>query len=199
MFFDLIQSSVKDGRPVWPMLFCLFFALQNTPLFGQRAQELVDVEHFSIEQGLINRDLNTCSIDQKGFIWAASRNGISRFDGVDFKNYKLTSTPFTVGWYSGFQIDVNGKVWLYPMIDCKTVKLVDPETDIQQPFDDYFSGKCPFKAHEIYQIMPGQRRPYVFYIALESGRLFEYNGRFNEITVPDGYNILSESFNFSGC
>lgn len=159
---------------------------------------MVDVEHFSIEQGLINRDLNTCSIDQKGFIWAASRNGISRFDGVDFKNYKLTSTPFTVGWYSGFQIDVNGKVWLYPMIDCKTVKLVDPETDIQQPFDDYFSGKCPFKAHEIYQIMPGQRRPYVFYIALESGRLFEYDGRFNEITVPDGYNILSESFNFSG-
>ena len=41
------------------------------------------------EDGLSNRRVYRVQIDQKGFIWFLTREGIDRYDGKKFKNYKL--------------------------------------------------------------------------------------------------------------
>lgn len=47
----------------------------------------VQVERFSIEQGLSDRTVKEIVQDQQGFIWIATDNGLNRFDGYGFLNY----------------------------------------------------------------------------------------------------------------
>jgi len=57
-------------------------------VFGQKMHSpKVQIESFSIEQGLSDRNVNFLTKDQQGFIWIATDNGLNRFDGYDFLNY----------------------------------------------------------------------------------------------------------------
>ena len=44
--------------------------------------------HLSTEDGLCSNAVSMISQDDLGFIWLATWNGLSRFDGYDFYNYK---------------------------------------------------------------------------------------------------------------
>lgn len=57
-------------------------------VFSQTARTpMVRVEHFSIEQGLSDRDVNDIVKDHQGFVWVATSKGLNRFDGYGFLNY----------------------------------------------------------------------------------------------------------------
>lgn len=45
---------------------------------------------FSIDDGLPSNLIYSCTQDEKGFLWIATDNGVSRFDGKYFRNYSLT-------------------------------------------------------------------------------------------------------------
>ena len=63
------------------MLFFLGF-LQS------KAQEIsLPFRHYSIEHGLANSDVYEIIRDNKGYLWLATDYGLSRFDGLNFKNY----------------------------------------------------------------------------------------------------------------
>lgn len=47
------------------------------------------LQHFSVNEGLIQSDVNKIIQDNKKFIWIATNGGVSRFDGLRFKNYKI--------------------------------------------------------------------------------------------------------------
>ncbi len=58
------------------------------PAFSQKAQApKVQVERFSIEQGLSDRNVSAMLKDRQGFLWIATDNGLDRFDGYDFLHY----------------------------------------------------------------------------------------------------------------
>ena len=44
--------------------------------------------HLSTEDGLCSNAVSMISQDDLGFIWLATWNGLSRFDGYEFYNYK---------------------------------------------------------------------------------------------------------------
>jgi ligand-binding sensor domain-containing protein len=53
--------------------------------------------------------------DKKGFLWIATHNGLSRFDGLHFKNY--TYSPNDSGslrsiWVTDMALDQNGIIWI---------------------------------------------------------------------------------------
>ena len=51
------------------------------------AQEFtVDVTSYNWEDGLPHRQINATAKDESGFLWIATRAGVSRFDGYNFKN-----------------------------------------------------------------------------------------------------------------
>ncbi len=60
-------------------------------LIGLTCPELMAQEHrafarrYGIEDGLPHRQVNKVIQDRRGFIWAATNGGVTRFDGRHFK------------------------------------------------------------------------------------------------------------------
>lgn len=52
------------------------------------AQPICQIQHFSIYNGLVQRTVSDIVQDSKGFIWFSTWNGLNRYDGYTFKNYK---------------------------------------------------------------------------------------------------------------
>ena len=52
------------------------------------AQGLIDVRHYSIEDGLSQNIVQDMLQDDDGYIWLATWNGLEKYDGYTFKNYK---------------------------------------------------------------------------------------------------------------
>ena len=47
------------------------------------------MQHYSVNEGLIQSDVNKIIEDHKKFIWIATNGGVSRFDGLKLINYKI--------------------------------------------------------------------------------------------------------------
>ena len=52
------------------------------------AQPICQIQHFSIYNGLAQRTVTDIAQDSKGFIWFSTWNGLNKFNGYTFKNYK---------------------------------------------------------------------------------------------------------------
>ena len=52
------------------------------------AQPICQIQHFSLYNGLVQRTVSDIVQDSKGFIWFSTWNGLNRYDGYTFKNYK---------------------------------------------------------------------------------------------------------------
>lgn len=56
------------------------------------AQGLIDVRHYSIEDGMSQNTIQGIIQDNEGYVWLATWNGLEKFDGYSFKNYKSYPT-----------------------------------------------------------------------------------------------------------
>ena len=71
-------------------------------------------KHYQVENGLTNNAIY-CSIqDKNGFMWFGTRDGLNRFDGYHFKNYKISNkenslVPDLIYCISA---DKKGKLWV---------------------------------------------------------------------------------------
>lgn len=60
-------------------------------------------KNYDIQDGLCDNNVISIIEDQKGFIWIGTREGLSRFDGAEFKNFYFSDTSNTIGnYYSSF-------------------------------------------------------------------------------------------------
>lgn len=51
-----------------------------------------DIDNFGIMSGLSDGDVMSITQDSKGYIWAATANGLNRFDGARFINYTVANS-----------------------------------------------------------------------------------------------------------
>lgn len=51
----------------------------------------IDLRHLTIHKGLSNNIVYSIAEDSKGLLWFGTRNGVNRYDGYEFKHYKLVS------------------------------------------------------------------------------------------------------------
>lgn len=51
------------------------------------SQSPVQFNHYTVEQGLPDNNIGDILQDERGFTWLATANGLSRFDGVQFRNF----------------------------------------------------------------------------------------------------------------
>lgn len=54
-------------------------------VFSQKA--IVEYHEYSIDNGLVDNWVNDFEKDANGFVWIATNDGISRFDGYNFINF----------------------------------------------------------------------------------------------------------------
>jgi len=68
-------------------------------------------QNYTTEHGLPSSEIHCTVEDKNGYIWIATDNGLSRFDGYEFKNYgTLDGLENTVIFY--LQIAPDGLMWM---------------------------------------------------------------------------------------
>ena len=68
----------------------LLFLFIFLPTFLFALPHDLHFRHFSVENGLSSNCVRTLLQDKYGFIWAGTDEGLSRYDGVEFKSYKYS-------------------------------------------------------------------------------------------------------------
>ncbi|MBL8152129.1 MAG: histidine kinase, partial [Blastocatellia bacterium] len=58
------------------------------PLINATAQNIIQFEHLSIEQGLSQSTVTSIVEDHLGFIWFGTEEGLNKYDGYGFTVYK---------------------------------------------------------------------------------------------------------------
>ena len=95
--------------------------------------------HLSTENGLCSNAVSMICQDDLGFIWLATWNGLSRFDGYEFYNYKTGNSSHIKNLHNrilDIVIDQSQNVWMHMYDD--RVFVLDRNTDqIINPFEGY--------------------------------------------------------------
>ena len=102
--------------------------------------------HFTTEDGLCSNAISMLYQDDLGYIWIATWNGMSRFDGYNFYNYRTGNASHVQNLHNrilDLAIDQSQNVWMH-MYDGR-VFVLDRSTDkIINPFQKY-KGNEDFK------------------------------------------------------
>src|SRR5438477_1252681 len=69
------------------------------------------LRHYTTADGLANNTVLSIASDSRGFLWFATAEGLSRFDGYGFAN-QTTSTGLPHGSVRQVLIDRHGNYWL---------------------------------------------------------------------------------------
>ena len=95
--------------------------------------------HLSTEDGLCSNAVSMICQDDLGFMWLATWNGLSRFDGYEFYNYKTGNSSHIKNLHNrilDIVIDQSQNVWMHMYDD--RVFVLDRNTDqIINPFEGY--------------------------------------------------------------
>src|SRR4030095_1536026 len=69
--------------------------------------------HYSIREGLAGSNVYAVTQDKEGFMWFATETGVSRFDGVRFKNFTIED-GLPDNEILNFFSDSKGRLWMMP-------------------------------------------------------------------------------------
>ncbi len=98
-------------------LFALLLALagwHGAPAWAAPAPTL-RFEHLSVEDGLAQETVLATTQDRDGFMWFGTQNGLSRFDGYRFVNFRnVVGDPTTLGsnYIRVLHVDRTGRLWI---------------------------------------------------------------------------------------
>ena len=118
------------------LLQTLLVVLALSSVNGVRAQHLqASLSHYSTENGMPSNTVSSLANDDYGYIWMGTWNGVSRFDGYNFYNYKTGIASGIRGLHNRVDkitIDQSQNVWL-KMYDGK-MYVINRQTDcIEDP------------------------------------------------------------------
>ena len=71
--------------------------------------------HYTSHQGLIFDNVNSIAQDRAGFIWVATEDGVSRFDGKTFHNIKYdthSERGLAGNYVAQLHVDIQGNLWI---------------------------------------------------------------------------------------
>ena len=60
--------------------------------FAQQARNIVEVRSYSVGEGMTQKMVQNVVQDEDNFVWMATWNGLEKFDGYTFRNYKSYPT-----------------------------------------------------------------------------------------------------------
>src|SRR3954464_12435770 len=69
--------------------------------------------HYDVKDGLSGSNIYTIVQDKDDFLWVGTETGLSRFDGVSFKNYG-SNEGLNDNEIIGLFVDSKNRVWIFP-------------------------------------------------------------------------------------
>ncbi|MVM41004.1 hypothetical protein GO730_30415 [Spirosoma sp. HMF3257] len=129
------------------ILFLLTLITKNTVSVYGQASTLPQPEVITSKQGLPQAFVPAIVQDQQGFIWMATRDGLCRYDGKNFKVFQPTtdSTPgISSASLSALSLDKQGRIWVFS--DLNDIDILDP---LQEKFINF--SREPFFKRQLGQ------------------------------------------------
>ena len=115
-------------------VFCLFFALLL------RAQTVV-YDRITIEHGLSQGMIFDVIQTRDGFLWAATKDGLNRYDGYNFQIFRNSPfNSFSLADNETFHLFEDSRGWLWIGLGNKGLDLYDPKTGRFYHFPFQFEG-----------------------------------------------------------
>ena len=101
--------NLKRSDPKRKLL--IFVAIFTFCIVNNLGAQNFPFREYGVQDGLPQSQTTTIFQDARGFLWISSRNGLSRFDGIEFKNYfRRDGLP---GNYVGMIFeDISHKLWV---------------------------------------------------------------------------------------
>lgn len=138
---------VNYTRKLLTTIFLLLIAVQSN-LNAQHLQ--ASLQHYSTDDGLPSNAIGDIKHDGHGYVWFATWNGLSRFDGYNFFNYDTgpgSGVPLLHNRISELAIDKQQNVWM-KMYDNRVFVLNRNTDKIQNAFEgitgyEDFKTLCP--------------------------------------------------------
>lgn len=96
------------------------------------SQENYAFEQYQVEDGLPHNIINRIIQDKKGFIWIATTNGLSRYNGYSFANFKPKTSDKIImknNRIDKIQEDTYGRIWMTSEAIDSRVYCFDPKTE----------------------------------------------------------------------
>ena len=140
------------------VVICLLFYLYGSAQDYNNNRPSIVVEHLGTDKGLSQSMVTEIAVDQKGYVWTATKDGLNRYDGVSFKVYRYIpgdTTSLTADHIVSVYADSRGLIWVATVtgdIDC-----FDPATE---RFEHIIKRRNTDKAtrprvHEIFEDVEG--------------------------------------------
>ena len=85
------------------------------PILLNAQSQNLKFEHLTEEDGLSGDYITGILQDNQGFMWFATRNGLNRYDGYEFKVYKhdpTNSSTIGLSWVEAICQDKYGNLWI---------------------------------------------------------------------------------------
>lgn len=120
-------------------LHLIYIVTAITAILPAKAQNLqATLRHYSTNDGLPNNAVADMKTDKLGYIWIATWNGLSRFDGANFVNYvtgSASGVPLMHNRITHLAIDSELNVWML-MYDGRIFVLRNGNNSIENPLKD---------------------------------------------------------------
>ena len=123
------SMKIRSCVARWAFLLAFFIPAGVHSGYGQR----IISKKYTMEEGLPSNRIYKIIQDSCGFIWFGTDDGLSRFDGVKFKNYRFSHQRGSIlsNSIQNLFIDKQQKMWV--ALD-NGINIYDPLTDTFAPF-----------------------------------------------------------------
>lgn len=118
--FFILRSDIKKYVKGWIhillLALCTFastHAENIAPIYYRN--KTVRFHHYSTQDGLASDKILNILQDQYGFMWFATENGLTRFDGIHFENYfhsEKDTTSLSDNIVTALAEDIYGNLWV---------------------------------------------------------------------------------------
>jgi len=158
-------------------LVCLLFLFCQT----LTAQQF-NIQTFTTRDGLSHNDVRSIAIDSSGFLWLATWDGLSRYDGYSFKNYyHKTDDSLSLPYFSILNEAVDGGNNFWLITDDQLVVKYDRDNDNFTRIDELYDS-----LPEHYLNISVDESGYLWLINPDMLIRFDFReDRFDKYDIPD--------------
>ena len=158
--------------------------LATMPAKAQQMQ--AKLSHYSTEQGLVSDAVAHIIHDDYGYVWIGTWNGLSRFDGYNFYNYKTGNASHIKNLHNRIMsmvTDQQQNIWMR-MYDGRIFVLYRHKDIIIDPFQGVSSGEEFRTNHSLFVMNNGDVLAYIDGVGIYKMRL--ENGKANLKLITTG-------------